>query len=181
MKNSVDLGGCYLPRLSADLAGWYPPRPSAPVDNTLLDLQNSPYPTQPHSIIAKYHMPPYRGGALTKLVYKKCCPSKTMSLNLLLLLFIYFFFFTRAFGEQTDSVVQLIYLKIKNKWLYGQIDLNLYDFASFLTRGRTRLSNSFNLKPLFPKPLHFKRSFSSIDWRAFCEHLTLNARALDHL
>ena len=60
-------------------------------------------------------MPPYRGGALTKLVYKKCCPSKTMSLNLLLLLFIYFFFFTRAFGEQTDSVVQLIYLKIKNK------------------------------------------------------------------
>jgi len=24
------------------------------VDNTLLDLQNSSYPTQPHSIIAKY-------------------------------------------------------------------------------------------------------------------------------
>ena len=32
----------------------YPPRPSASVDNTLLDLQNSSYPTQPHSIIAKY-------------------------------------------------------------------------------------------------------------------------------
>ena len=31
-----------------------PPRPSASVDNTLLDLQNSSYPTQPHSIIAKY-------------------------------------------------------------------------------------------------------------------------------
>ena len=42
MKNSADLGGCY------------PPRPSASVDNTLLYLQNSSYPTQPHSIIAKY-------------------------------------------------------------------------------------------------------------------------------
>ena len=42
MKNSADLRGCY------------PPRPSASVDNTLLDLQNSSYPTQPHSIIAKY-------------------------------------------------------------------------------------------------------------------------------
>jgi len=43
MKNSADLGGCY------------PPRPSASVDNTLLDLQNSSYPTQPHSIIANYN------------------------------------------------------------------------------------------------------------------------------
>ena len=42
MTNSADQGGCY------------PPRPSAPVDNTLLDLQNSSYPTQPHSITAKY-------------------------------------------------------------------------------------------------------------------------------
>ena len=42
MKNSADLGGCY------------PPRPSASVDNTLLYLQNSSYPTQPHSIIANY-------------------------------------------------------------------------------------------------------------------------------
>ena len=41
MKNSADLGGCY------------PPRSLASVDNTLLDLQNSSYPTQPHSIIAK--------------------------------------------------------------------------------------------------------------------------------
>ena len=45
MKNSADLGGCY------------PPRPSASVDNTLLDLQNSSYPTHPHSIIANYTMP----------------------------------------------------------------------------------------------------------------------------
>ena len=44
MKNSADLGECY------------PPRPSASVDNTLLDVQNSSYPTQPHSIIAKYLM-----------------------------------------------------------------------------------------------------------------------------
>ena len=42
MKNSADLGGCYSPR------------PSALVDNTLLDLKNPSYPTQPHSIIAKY-------------------------------------------------------------------------------------------------------------------------------
>ena len=42
MKNSADLGGCY--------------RPSASVDNTLLDLQNSSYPTQPHSIIANYNV-----------------------------------------------------------------------------------------------------------------------------
>ena len=44
MKNSADLGGCYQPR------------PSASVDNTLLDLQNSSYPTRPHSIIANYHI-----------------------------------------------------------------------------------------------------------------------------
>ena len=44
MKNSANLGGCY------------PPRPLALVDNTLLDLQKSSYPTQPHSIIAKYCM-----------------------------------------------------------------------------------------------------------------------------
>ena len=43
MKNSADLGGCY------------PPRPSASVDNTLLYLQNSSYPTQPHLIIANYY------------------------------------------------------------------------------------------------------------------------------
>ena len=47
MKNSADLGECY------------PPRPSASVDNTLLDLQNSLYPTQPHSIIAKYLLGKY--------------------------------------------------------------------------------------------------------------------------
>ena len=42
MKNSADLEGCY------------PPRPSVSVDNALLDLRNSSYPTQPHSTIAKY-------------------------------------------------------------------------------------------------------------------------------
>ena len=41
---------------SADLGGDYPPRPAASVDNILLDLQNSSYPTQPHSIIANYTM-----------------------------------------------------------------------------------------------------------------------------
>ena len=36
------------------IIGCYPPRPSTSVDNTLLDLQNSSYPTHPHSIIANY-------------------------------------------------------------------------------------------------------------------------------
>ena len=49
MKNSADLGECY------------PPRPSASVDNSLLDLQNSSYPTQPHSIIANCTMPNKHG------------------------------------------------------------------------------------------------------------------------
>ena len=43
MKNFADLGGCY------------PPRPLTLVDNTLVALQNSSYPTQPHSIIANYY------------------------------------------------------------------------------------------------------------------------------
>ena len=43
MKNYADLGGCY------------PPQPSASADNTLLDLHNSSYHTQPHPIIAKYY------------------------------------------------------------------------------------------------------------------------------
>ena len=38
----------------ADLGGFYPPQPSASADNTLLDLHNSSYHTQPHPIIAKY-------------------------------------------------------------------------------------------------------------------------------
>ena len=42
MKNSADLEGCY------------PPQPLASVDDTHLDLQNSSYPIQSHSIIAKY-------------------------------------------------------------------------------------------------------------------------------
>ena len=39
---------------TADRGGCYPQRPKAEVDNTLLDLQNSSYPTQPHSIIDKF-------------------------------------------------------------------------------------------------------------------------------
>ena len=59
MKNSADLGGCY------------PPRPSASVDNTLLDLQNSSYPTQPHSIIAKYLTSALNPGHISRLSYFK--------------------------------------------------------------------------------------------------------------
>ena len=43
MKNYADLGGCY------------PPQPSASADNSLLDLHNSSYHTQPHPIIANYY------------------------------------------------------------------------------------------------------------------------------
>ena len=39
---------------SADLGGFYLPRPSASVDNTLLDLQDSSYPMEPHLITANY-------------------------------------------------------------------------------------------------------------------------------
>ena len=42
MKNYEDLGACY------------PPRPTASTDNTLLDLHNSSYDTQPHSLIVNY-------------------------------------------------------------------------------------------------------------------------------
>ena len=38
----------------ADLGGFYPPQPLASGDNTLLNLQNSSFATQPHSIIANY-------------------------------------------------------------------------------------------------------------------------------
>ena len=59
MKNSTDLGECY------------PPRPSASVDNTLLDLQNSSYLTQPHSIIAKYTIISKYGERTRQLKFKK--------------------------------------------------------------------------------------------------------------
>ena len=39
MKNYGDLGGCYRPR------------PTASTENTFLDLHNSSYDTQPHSLI----------------------------------------------------------------------------------------------------------------------------------
>ena len=69
MKNSADLGGCY------------PPRPSASVTNTLLDLQNSSYPTQPHSIIANY----------------TCFGNSAWHVN-------YFFHFLNCFVEQSDGI-----------------------------------------------------------------------------
>ena len=47
MKNYADLGGCS------------PPKPKAEADNTLQDLDNSSYHTQPHPIIAKYHHDDY--------------------------------------------------------------------------------------------------------------------------
>ena len=54
MKNSADLGGCY------------PPRPSVSVNNTLLDLQNSSYPTKAEFnnffiIHSKYFLPVLKG------------------------------------------------------------------------------------------------------------------------
>ena len=56
MKNYADLGGCY------------PPQPSASADNTLLDLHNSSYHTQPHPIIANYSL---------VTVQKTCCGYST--------------------------------------------------------------------------------------------------------
>ena len=43
-------------KIYADLGGCYPPQPSASADNTLLDMYNSSYNTQPHPIIAKYQV-----------------------------------------------------------------------------------------------------------------------------
>ena len=54
---------------SADLGERYPARSSASVDNILLDLQNSSYPTQPHSIIAKYLTIILRGRAGYEMIY----------------------------------------------------------------------------------------------------------------
>ena len=42
MNNYGDLGGCY------------PPPPTTSTDNTLLDLHNSSYDTQPHSLVVNY-------------------------------------------------------------------------------------------------------------------------------
>ena len=41
---------------SADLGGFYPPRPSASVDKTLVDLENSSYPIQPHLSVYDRHI-----------------------------------------------------------------------------------------------------------------------------
>ena len=52
--DEVDLFWLFDQNGKTDLRECYPPPPSALVDNTLLELQNSSYATQPHSIIAKY-------------------------------------------------------------------------------------------------------------------------------
>ena len=52
MKNYGDLGGCY------------PPPPTASTDNTLLDVHNSSYDTQPHSLIVKIHSNVVRGNIM---------------------------------------------------------------------------------------------------------------------
>ena len=54
-KTIIEFGSSGIWRI-ADLGGC-----SAEVDNTLLDLQNSSYPTRPHSIIAKYFTYKSRG------------------------------------------------------------------------------------------------------------------------
>ena len=74
MKNSADLRGCY------------PPRPSALVDNTLLDLQNSSYPTQPHSIIANYcnHVTTFPSFLNVRMVWQSLRNETVMSDALLL-------------------------------------------------------------------------------------------------
>ena len=45
------------------------------------------------------------------------------------------------------------------KCLYGQIDLNVHGFISFVIHGRTRLSNSFNLKTPICKTSAFQASY----------------------
>ena len=70
MKNSAVLGGCY------------PPRPSASVDNTLLDLQNSSYPTQPRSIIAKLHLMPYKKKQPIRIQENHCIIAVLIAPNL---------------------------------------------------------------------------------------------------
>ena len=49
--------------------GCYPTRPSASVNNTLLDLQNSSYPNQPHSIIPNYTLSSVTLNWLTESVH----------------------------------------------------------------------------------------------------------------
>ena len=49
MKNSADVGGCYPPPEEGAF-----PKPRPRWITPFFDLQNSSYPTQPHSITAKY-------------------------------------------------------------------------------------------------------------------------------
>ena len=57
---------------------------SASVDNTLLDLLNSSYPTQPHSLIAKYMC--YCPGVTLQLILLKAGIQNFQSLLFLFLL-----------------------------------------------------------------------------------------------
>ena len=45
------------------------------------------------------------------------------------------------------------------KCLYGQTDLNVHDFVSLITHGRTRLSNSFHLKTPICRTSAFQASY----------------------
>ena len=45
------------------------------------------------------------------------------------------------------------------KCLYGHTDLNIHNFVSFVTHGRTRQSNSFNLKTPLCKTSTFQASY----------------------
>ena len=106
MKNSADLGGCY------------PPRPSASVDNTLLDLQNSSYPTRPHSIIAKYRTWPIgHSKEIRKLTFRELALGRSESRNCGL--------WSSKLGLNAKNSVR----KIKKRWAMKGSERTLY-FAS---------------------------------------------------
>ena len=48
-----------------------------------------------------------------------------------------------------------------SKCLYGQTDLNVHNFVSFVTHGRTKKSNSLNLNIRFCKTSTFQASYFS--------------------
>ena len=93
MKNSADLGECY------------PPRPLASVDNTLLDLQNSSYPTQPHSIIAKYKY---------VHVYMGICVDACRYIFCFLFLFVCLFFLLFVLNVKNSRVLHCIVSRVSS-------------------------------------------------------------------
>ena len=87
MKNSADLGGgCYL----------------VSVDNTLLDLQNSSYPTEPHSIIIANYWPSIRSRWLDigKIIFCVCLWTKMCLMDCFNLLCVY----TRSGSRSKHSI-----------------------------------------------------------------------------